>query len=277
MHVVVVAWTLLLLWPAARCVKPMERLLLARGLVRENYERQLVPTGAGLFIFVLMVVYAVAVELTGAYAGWDGGAGLPVYTLAAGIVFAAGWMDDVAGERHIKGFRGHLGHLLRRGAISTGLIKLVAICGAAFGLALAHGGAWHVILLRWLVVCMAANALNLLDLRPGRAIKAYALGVVALSLAAPGVVVLMYSLPPLAAALLLLPRELRCRCMLGDSGANVLGFALGYTAALALPVWALALMALLLAAMHWTAERRSLSAIIERNRLLRAVDRLGRG
>lgn len=268
----------------------MERVLFARGLVRENYERRLVPTGAGLFIYIGMAACAAVADVLGAYSGtdarWENGATAPVFTLAAGIVFAAGWIDDAVGERHIKGFRGHVGHLLRYGTVSTGLLKMAAVGGAAAGLTLvadmsgasdAGGVAWPLMLLRWLVICMSANALNLLDLRPGRAIKAYTLGVAALCLAAPGIVVALYSLPALAAALLLLPRELQCRCMLGDSGANVLGFALGYAAAVALPAWALALAALALAALHWTAERRSLSELIERNRLLRAVDRLGRG
>ena len=66
------------------------------------------------------------------------------------------------------------------------------------------------------VVAGSANLLNLLDLRPGRALKAGAAA--ALLLGQPG---------PGAAAVALLPDDLHERTMLGDAGANGLGALLG--------------------------------------------------
>ena len=60
----------------------------------------------------------------------------------------------------------------------------------------------------------AANAVNQLDTRPGRALKAYLLAAIP-----PGA--------PLRPAVLLAPYDLREMVMLGDSGSNALGALLG--------------------------------------------------
>ena len=65
-----------------------------------------------------------------------------------------------------------------------------------------------------LLVGLAANALNQLDTKPGRALKAYVLA--ALPLRAP-----------LVPAVLLAPYDLREMAMLGDAGSNALGALLG--------------------------------------------------
>lgn len=131
---------------------------------------------------------------------------------------AVGAYDDASGAKHphAKGFQGHVA-ALQSGQVTGGAVKVVGI--GATGLVatrllgprpltdLLRGGA---------VVAATANLLNLLDLRPGRALKAGALG--ALALGQPG---------PAAAAIALLPEDLRERTMLGDAGANALGAVLG--------------------------------------------------
>ena len=98
-------------------------------------------------------------------------------TLVAGSASGAlGAYDDLAGTGRDRGFRGHL-RALRRGEVSTGALKVLGI-GAAGLLAggLLREGALERILAGG-VVAGTANLVNLLDLRPGRALKA----VVALS------------------------------------------------------------------------------------------------
>ena len=149
-----------------------------------------------------------------------------VAALGAGTV---GAYDDAAGSRHphAKGFRGHLA-AARRGQLTGGAVKVVGIgavgvlsawlqsgeeppassrvAGTLAARTLADGA----------VVAAAANLANLLDLRPGRALKA---GLAAsLALHQPG---------PAAAAAALLPDDLHERTMLGDAGANALGAVLG--------------------------------------------------
>ena len=65
-----------------------------------------------------------------------------------------------------------------------------------------------------LLVGLAANALNQLDTKPGRALKAYLLAAIPAG-------------APLVPAVVLLPYDLREMAMLGDAGANALGALLG--------------------------------------------------
>ena len=114
-----------------------------------------------------------------------------------------------------------------------------------------------------LLVGLAANAMNQLDTKPGRALKAYA--ALALPLRAP-----------LGPAVLIAPYDLREMAMLGDAGSNALGAVLGFSSVELLvgrrrwgAIGALSLLTLI-------GERRSLGALIESTPGLRALDRLGR-
>jgi len=168
---------------------------------------------------------------------------------AVAAVAAIGLADDLwsGGER---GFRAHLGR--RR---TTGVLKLVGIPLVGVLATRKLSGA--------LLIGLAANFLNQLDTRPGRALKAYLL------LAAP-------TGAPLRAAVILAPYDLREMAMLGDSGANALGALLGLSSVSKLTArgrWA-AIGAL--AGLTLLGETRSLGAVIERTPVLRELDALGR-
>jgi hypothetical protein len=168
---------------------------------------------------------------------------------AVALIALVGAADDAWGGAE-RGFRAHLAR--RR---TTGVLKLVAI--PAIGLAVTRrpSGA--------LLVGLAANALNQLDTRPGRALKAY------LALAA------LLRAPP-RLAVLLLPYDLRERMMLGDAGSNALGALLGLSSVTRLTGRGRWLAIGTLAAFTILGETRSLGALIERTPGLRELDRLGR-
>jgi hypothetical protein len=168
---------------------------------------------------------------------------------AVAAVAAIGLADDLwsGGER---GFRAHLGR--RR---TTGVLKLFGIPLVGLLATRKLSGA--------LLVGLAANFLNQLDTKPGRALKAYLL------LAAP-------TGAPLMAAVILAPYDLREMAMLGDSGANALGALLGLSSVSKLTArgrWA-AIGAL--AGLTLLGETRSLGALIERTPVIRGLDALGR-
>lgn len=169
---------------------------------RTNYRGRPVSLTAGPAL-----AGAASLSFVGQPAGLLAGAG-------AGLI---GSYDDHAGQGHAKGLRGHLG-ALGRGEVTSGAVKLGTL--AALGLVsagLAPGRA-RVLdrLMGGAVVAGTANLLNLLDLRPGRALKT---GVAsALILRQPGVA---------GACAALLPGDLAERTMLGDAGANALGAVLG--------------------------------------------------
>jgi len=143
---------------------------------------------------------------------------------------------------------------LRAGG-TTGVLKLVAIPLVGLLATRKLSGA--------LLVGLAANALNQLDTKPGRALKAYLAAALAVD-------------APLRAAVLLAPYDLREMAMLGDAGSNALGALLGLSSVERFTErgrWA-AIGAL--AGLTLLGERRSLGALIERTPGLREFDALGR-
>jgi len=172
---------------------------------------------------------------------------------AVAPVAAIGLADDLWSGPE-RGFRAHLG----RGA-TTGTLKLVGIPLYALVRTRSLSGA--------LLVGLAANAVNQLDTRPGRALKAFGLGALLLG-GAPRRTV--------AAAVLFAPYDLREMAMLGDAGSNALGAVLGLRSVELLAGrrrWAvIGALSVLTAA----GERRSLGTLIESTPVLRELDRLGR-
>lgn len=182
---------------------------------------------------------------------------------AVALCGAVGWYDDVYGSPAARGLRGHL-RALRRGRVTSGAVKMlvVGVAGVVAAVWL-HGVSWRAFASA-VVIAGTANLLNLLDLRPGRALK------VALVCAVP------VSLVVAAAAAGLLPWDLRERVMLGDAGANALGAALGVAVAARAPLLACAAVAVVVVALTLASERVSFSRVIDSVAPLRWADRLGR-
>jgi UDP-GlcNAc:undecaprenyl-phosphate/decaprenyl-phosphate GlcNAc-1-phosphate transferase len=164
-------------------------------------------------------------------------------------VAALGLADDLWSGPE-RGFRAHL-----RARRTTGVLKLLGIPLVGLLATRKVSGA--------LLVGLAANLLNQLDTRPGRALKAYLL-------AAPA------AGASLGTAVLLLPYDLRERTMLGDAGSNALGAMLGLSSVDRLTGRSRWLAIGALAGLTALGERRSLGAAIERTPLLSWLDRLGR-
>ena len=165
------------------------------------------------------------------------------------LVAAIGFADDLWSGPE-RGFRRHLS-----AGRTTGVLKLLAIPAYALARTRSLSGA--------LLVGLAANALNQLDTRPGRALKAY----IATALAVDA---------PLGIAVLLLPYDLREMTMLGDAGANALGALLGLNSVDRLTGRGRWIAIGGLAGLTVLGEHLSLGAVIERTPGLAQLDRLGR-
>jgi hypothetical protein len=181
------------------------------------------------------------------------GAAIGLAVPAVAPVAAVGLADDLWSGPE-RGFRAHLGS-----GATTGTLKLVGIPLYALLRTRSLSGA--------LLVGLAANAVNQLDTRPGRALKAFGLGTLLVGTAPKRA---------LAAAVLLAPYDLKEMVMLGDAGSNALGAVLGFSSVERLTGWrrwsaigALSLLTL-------SGERRSLGAVIEATPVLRDLDRIGR-
>nr|WP_205809406.1 hypothetical protein [Micromonospora sp. HNM0581] len=256
----------------------------APALERSNFRGRTVTLAAGP---------ALALGASGAAAG--GAASVPAgaATLVAGLgAGAVGLYDDVVGARPeqkaAKGFAGHLA-ALRQGRITAGLVKIVGVGAAGLGASILlttdPGVAGHRrrqrqstvglgfdVLLGAGVVAGTANLVNLLDLRPGRALKSGLLLGVPLSGGRHGGL----ASGAVGAAAGLLPADLAEDVMLGDSGANALGAVLGVAlAARTGPVGRAGLLAVL-AGLTAASEKVSFTKVIASTPGLRELDALGR-
>ncbi len=254
-------------------VRPIRGMLARRGHVRANYAGRLVPTSSGVHV---VASAAVACALAVAFGRAEPADTLPglLVVVVASIV---GLLDDLSGSARSKGILGHLRALVSEGRPTTGTLK-AAVIWVAGAIATCHapdGPSAAGVALGSVTISLSANFTNLLDLRPGRAAKAFFAGTCALLATArphAGVVAMA-----LAGAILSgLGDELKERSMMGDAGSNPLGAALGYWIALGTDLPAMVLATAFLMAVHIWTERHSITDLIERVPLLRLIDRLGR-
>jgi UDP-GlcNAc:undecaprenyl-phosphate GlcNAc-1-phosphate transferase len=250
------------------------------GLVRENYRGAALafPLGAVLATAALVALAPLAVLndradldlLDPELRRW-----LP-YLL--GIAFL-GFLDDALGQGAAagtpRGWRGHA-RALRQGSLSTGAIKAIGALALAAYVVSGRGLEDWRYLADVVLLILATNLGNLLDLRPGRAEKGLALLGIGLCLGAwtlaPIELLGIFAGPVLVGAWL----TLRERAMLGDTGSNLIGAVAG--------VWLLtnlggdarliALVAVVAVTIY--GELRSISATIESVPPLRWLDSLGR-
>jgi UDP-N-acetylmuramyl pentapeptide phosphotransferase/UDP-N-acetylglucosamine-1-phosphate transferase len=198
-------------------------------------------------------------------------------------------LDDLAGDSSSKGLRGHL-VAARRGEVTTGAIKVVGL--GATGLLTAWmidraAGRKGVIgtLVGGAVIAGSANIANLLDLRPGRALKVVLLlgapivaggGGARLSTAASHATATVTAAAAAGAAAGVLPDDLAGRSMLGDTGAYSAGALIG-TALVACTGPRGRLLALaMVTALTLASERVSFTRVIESTPGLRELDAFGR-
>ncbi len=172
-----------------------------------------------------------------------------VFAVREPVVTAVGLLDDLLSGPE-RGFRSHV-----RAGVTTGTLKAVAI--PLYGLARTRS------LSGGLLVALAANLLNQLDTRPGRALKTY--------LALAPVV-----RAPLLPAVLVAPYDLREMTMLGDAGSNALGAMLGLSSVDRFTGRGRKLAIAALAGLNLLGETRSLGELIERTPVLSQLDCLGR-
>jgi len=262
---------------AAAIVPAAVRGLQTQGFVRQNYRGKSVAFPAGIALIAASLVALAPLALVdelddGKVFKPDAGMALP-YVIGVSLL---GLLDDLVGtEAPARGWRGHARATLA-GAFSTGALKAIGSLALALFVLRGRGLDTGEYLLAVALVVLTTNLFNLLDLRPGRSLKA-------LILVGAGVSIGSRDLYPLwtlglfiGPALLLLPLDLRERAMLGDTGSNAVGAVAGLWFVLALSTLAqlIALGVIAIATVY--GEFRSLSELIERTPLLRHLDSIGR-
>ena len=253
---------------AAALIALIPLVLLARLASSEVFHPELLP----------IALYALGVTTLGLIDDTLGEAraGLPV---ASGVIDQSARPGGDALEKPARpaprGWRGHARAALR-GELSTGTLKAAGSLGLALFAMSFEGLSRPEWLLAVGVLVLATNVFNLLDLRPGRAIKAFVLLGAGLTLgsldARPLWSLGLFVAPALVAGLY----DLRERAMLGDTGANLLGALAGLWLVLTLSQSGQLIALALLVAVTLYGELRSISALVERTPGLRALDSWGR-
>lgn len=265
--------------------------LLLRGLfeagwVRRNFAGRDVPVPSGMLIplaaFAALGVAAPLDRLVDErILGGPGLAGAMLYVVGVCLL---GVIDDLIGTPAIeeglgrkdpRGLRGHAKAVVS-GGFSTGAIKAIGAFGlAAFAVGLVVPGDWEYLLAIALVV-VTTNLFNLLDLRPGRALKVFFALVAGLALGAWTLGPLwtmgafIGSLPVLAYF------DLTEQGMMGDTGSNAVGAIAGLWMVLVLDTTGQAIALAIVFLITLYGEFRSISQLINRTPVLRFIDLLGR-
>ncbi|MCW3099709.1 MAG: UDP-N-acetylmuramyl pentapeptide phosphotransferase/UDP-N-acetylglucosamine-phosphate transferase [Chthonomonadaceae bacterium] len=243
------------------------------GHIEPNFRGERIPQSFGIVIVLgalpLLLILAPL-------------ASIPRLSLLSWLIALTGFgllglLDDFQGDKKIKGLRGHFRAAFIERRITTGFLK--AIGGATIALGLGFVRFPHApvqALLAAALIALSANAINLFDLRPGRAGAVFLLcaaGLLALGWQqkSPGALCLLCVVLP---TLIVYLRDRRALAMMGDTGSNPLGACLGL-ALVEQPSTALRIVALiLLIGLHVLAEKFSITKLIARFAPLRALDRL---
>ena len=250
------------------------------GLVRENYRGIAVafPAGAVLVACSLVALAPLAVL--------DDRADLDLLdpelrrwaTYILGVALL-GLLDDALGRgSHSDAPRGWREHAraVAGGRFSTGAIKAVGALALAAYAVSGRGREDLDYVADLALLLLATNLFNLLDLRPGRVEKAFALLLAGLCLGAwtavPLEVLGLFAGPVLVGAAF----TLRERAMLGDTGSNLVGSLAGIAMLLVLGDEARLIALAAVLALTIYGEFRSISAAIDRVPLIRQLDSLGR-
>lgn len=241
------------------------------GLVKLNYRKIPIMASYGIVSYVYMAGVMIGLaEMK--YVGWKN---VWLYVATMGAMWIFGIIDDVWGTREVGGFKGHFRKLLFERKLTTGAVKAIGggIVGVAAGYFISGGSP-----IRWisaaLLIPLASNILNLFDLRPGRAVAVFFFGLVVTYMAVgrhfeSGWLVLAIT----AVTLMFSFIDSQGKAMMGDSGSNTLGAALGITIALNTSFIFQILAILIIITIHLYSEKHSVSSLIESNSVLRFIDR----
>lgn len=247
-------------------------LLIESNVLRPNYKKDMIPVSMGIVFLPMLIINAIIL----AYFTTNFKDMLHIFIFLFGLVsmFFAGILDDIIGNRDVSGLKGHFKSLLN-GKLTTGGFK--ALFGGFIGLVISIAISKNIydIVINTLIIALSTNLMNLLDLRPGRAIKGYLL----IS------IVLLFTLGEYTRNLLLLilpnvvayfNQDLKAKAMMGDTGSNVLGISIGILFVMGYPLKVRLIWLAFLIFIHILTEKYSLTKIIESNKFLNFIDKLGR-
>ncbi|XAM52738.1 hypothetical protein TVTCOM_28520 [Terrisporobacter vanillatitrophus] len=249
-----------------------KNLLIDSNCIRPNYKGEMIPVSMGIVFLPMIIINGIIV----AFFTIDAISMLCLFLFIFGMMamFFAGIIDDTIGNRDVSGLKGHFKSLLK-GKLTTGGFK--ALFGGFVGLIISVSISKNItdIIVNTLIIALSTNLMNLFDLRPGRAIKVYLVIMITIFITLTGYIKIL--------PLLILPNvlayfnfDLKAKAMMGDTGSNVLGISIGILMAFGYTLNVRIGWLVFLVLIHLLTEKFSLTKIIEKNKVLNFIDRLGR-
>lgn len=238
-----------------------------------NYKGKVIPQIGGIVFIPILLVAILLLLLLGLEDYY-------VYMRYLALVMSMGFVgvvDDLVGDIRTKGFVNHIKSILK-GTMTTGFLKAFIGFMVSCIISIGTTSTYIEFIVNVLIISLFANTINLFDLRPGRAVKVFL--IISLILLASAIGRLTEAAPIIIlnlAALLYIRYDLKEICMLGDTGANILGITLGYYSALLMGINSKITLLALLVLMNAMSERLSISKIIKSSRMLSYLDSIGRG
>lgn len=239
----------------------------------ENYRGRRIPAIGGI-AFVPIQLLAVLLLLLSKTGEQNLNTSYIALVLSMGF---SGVVDDLIGDKKTKGLTHHIKSTLK-GAMTTGFLKAFIGFSTAFIISIGISDTYSELIVNVLIISLFANTINLFDLRPGRAAKVFtAFSVILLASSADRLNDAAPLLVLFLTVCLYMGYDLKEICMLGDTGANILGITLGYYSVMLLGIKSRLMLLALLVMLNALSERLSISDIIKNSRLLTYLDELGRG
>jgi UDP-GlcNAc:undecaprenyl-phosphate/decaprenyl-phosphate GlcNAc-1-phosphate transferase len=257
------------LWLVLLFIYPvLIRFLVSMGMQKKNFRNEEIPIGSGL---AFLIIQCLVTPFFIFFFEWK-----KVFLQSGVLVLISliGWFDDRYAEKP-KGIKGHFITSLKRRKPTIGAWKaLVGGCIAGW-ISWIYSTTLSLFLLHFFLIFFLTNFINLLDLRPGRAIKGFFLLFLILFTASRTIPFWLWE-PVLLTAAFLLIYDLKRTVMLGDIGANGLGAILGYWGVLYAPFGLKLALVLFTFVAHVYAEKKSITAMIRQHPFLHWIDMLGR-
>lgn len=265
---------------------PLFKSMLVNGnVIRPNYKNEMIPVGMGIVFLPMIIINSIILGFVTLNNIWFASSSnynlnivwllcLALYIFSMMAMFFAGALDDLIGNRNVSGLKGHFKSLFK-GELTTGGFK--ALFGGFVGLVVSVCISSSIvdIIVNTLIIALSTNLMNLFDLRPGRAIKAYLVIMIPIYITLTGYTK-VFPLLILPNVLAYFNTDLKARGMMGDTGSNVLGISIGVLMALGYGIKVRLAWLVFLILMHLITEKFSLTKIIEKNRVLKFIDNLGR-
>ncbi|AFS78410.1 putative phospho-N-acetylmuramoyl-pentapeptide-transferase [Gottschalkia acidurici 9a] len=246
-------------------------MLLDNDCTALNYREEKIPIGMGL---VFILVQCFIISITSIYIKIDRTMIL-FYIITVMLMGLVGMLDDLIGEKNVKGFKGHIKSLFR-GKLTTGGLKAIIgfLSATLFSISISKN--YLDMIVNIFLIALFTNLINLFDLRPGRAGKVFA--VISITLLITSYIksydFIIYS--ALGIIIVYMRYDLKARAMMGDVGSNALGITLGAFCALTHSLNIKIVYLVILLILHIISEFYSFSKIINKSKILSFLDNLGR-